>query len=148
MLGLPRHELTRLSTAPQLEACVCACRRRGLAKPERTNPVRRPIKALKRVRARQMLGGGGAAQSQGPQGRPSRAQREGEAGDLEALSLLPAEEAQRWRRTILCAHPSPPPLLPAPSSMSVAADSLYQSMECMERCSWFKAGLNWWVGSL
>ncbi len=77
-----------------------------------------------------MLGGGGAAPSQGPQGRPGRAQREGEAGDLEALLLLPAEEAQRWRRIILCAHPFNPPIpLPTPSSMSVAADSLYQSME-------------------
>ncbi len=50
----------------------------------------------------QMLGGPGAPSAAGEPGRAAAGEA---ADDLADLALLPAEEAARWRRIILCARP-------------------------------------------
>lgn len=57
------------------------------------------------TRGLQVLGGGGGGAGQAP-GRQGRAQRSGDGcDDLQDLAVLPAEEAERWRRIITCAAP-------------------------------------------
>ncbi len=99
-------------------ASNAVCYRVGIAyslsrrrrRPKRSK-LRRALPSAQHPAASPRLTGGAPAQMLGGPGAPSAAGEPGRAAageaadDLADLALLPAEEAARWRRIILCARP-------------------------------------------